>query len=84
MPDHEHQTGRELELENSVVESQSWSVFRGSLRDDFIDRRVEAAAASVAAARTSDALIRSKKIENGIRGKSGERFMILRFSSGNH
>lgn len=68
-------------------------MFRGSLREDFIDRRerswrgrVEAATgwaavAVVAVEMISDGLIRIKKIENAIVGR-GKRFMALRLWCG--
>lgn len=40
MPDHEHQTGScKLEFEKVEEGSQSWSVLRGSLREDLSESR---------------------------------------------
>lgn len=90
MPDHEHQTGwKPGLLENAVVGSQSWNELRGSLSEDFIERRdkswrggVEAAAETATAAvveRTStDGLTRIKTTEiNATWKKMDKRFMVL-------
>ena len=79
-PDHEHQTGLEpalVDVDKAGVEShcQSSKVLRGSLREDFRERRVEScrgtAPAVVEEEKTSN-ILRKKKTENVVRKRGKE------------
>lgn len=80
MPDQVHHMGWYPGLEKAVEGSQSWNVLRGSLRDDFIERRDiswrggETVAAAAAVERTNENLTRIKEMENE---KQEKKFMVL-------